>query len=268
MKKNILKTGILTVGLLSILSNDIKVYASEYKQVKSEEEQLIEDYCKVFELNEEVVFEKIKRLTGNFKYWKKSVPTVNEEKTGIEYKYIYELNDKEYYNLEVAILETVRDISKNPEYYNLTYEDINSEYEYTTNKSGEEILKYYCDLEEINEYAALPIMYEECYTDLSSDAYLYDNNPAGMGPGYSYKNIEVGIIEFVCLMKYDNLYKFDEKTDNSVYNRIGSVYCTSGTDGWISHTNEFYYGIEDNYYYYADLYERKHVDYKEKIKLH
>ena len=268
MKKTILKSGILTIGMLSVLSKDIKVYGSGYSNIstKTEEEKLIETYSKVFEVNEDVILDKITRLTGNFKYWRYSEVCVNEDRTDLEYKYIYKINNKEFDNMELAILDTVRDIASNPESYYLTYEDIITDYEYETDKCGEDILKYYSNLIGINEYAALPIMYEECCTDLSSSAYLYDNNPAGMGPGYSYKNIEVGIIEYIYLLK--DYYGFTENTTDSAYGSIGSVYCTSGTEGWIANTDSFYYDIADNYYYYADMYEKKHTDSNKKIILH
>ena len=271
MKKTVLKSGILTIGMLSVLSNNVKIYASDDRVVRgsilqTEEEQLVQAYADVFEISRKTTMDKIKELTGDFKDWKIQAVTPNYNSSNYDYEYTYKINDKEYKDIEVAILDTVRDISKHPENYDLTYEDVYTDYEYSTGACGEDILKYYCDLLEINEYAALPIMYEECYKDLSSSAYVNQNNPAGMGPGYSYKNIEVGIIEYVYLVKKS--YGFTEDTNNSVYNRIGSIYCTSGTEGWISNTNSYYYDIADNYYYYADIYGKEHANSEKAIKLH
>ena len=207
MKKIVLKTGIITLGMISALNNDIKVCACEYEhniqteKRRSEEEKLVSIYSKVYELDEEVVINKFREMTGNFLDWKEQHVIVNENLSNYDYKYYYNINDKRYDNLEIAVLETVRNISRNPGNYDLTYEDVSSYEDYTTDKCGEEILKYYCDLLKINESAALPIMYEECYTDLSSYAYVYQGNPGGMGPGNTYKNIEVGIIEFIYLLK-------------------------------------------------------------------
>ena len=272
MKKITLKTGLLTVGMLSVLAKPVKVYASEDNRVvrgsilQTDEERLVQTYADVFEVSRKTTMDKIKELTGNFEDWK--VESIIGNESGYDYQYVYKLGDKEYNDIEIAILDTVRDISKHPENYDLTYEDIATDLEYTTESCGEDILKYYCDLLEVNEYAALPIMYEECYKDLSSSAYINQGNPGGMGPGNTYKNIEVGIIEYVYMLKYNSPYYFNEDTDISVYDRIGSTYCTSGTGGWISNTKQYYNDIANNYYYYADIYEKDHTDPEKVIKLH
>lgn len=269
MKKSVLKTGLLTIGMLSVLSGNIKVYADDRvvkgSILQTEDEQLVQAYADVFEISRKTTMDKIKDLTGDFKSWKSKKITYNENTNNYDYVEVYTINDKDYTNEEIAILETVRDISKNPGNYDLTNEDIATDYEYSTDKCGEDILKYYCDLLGVNEYAALPIMYEECYTDLGSSAYVNQGNPAGIGPNYTFKNIEDGIIYYVYMLR-DN-YGFDENTDASVYGRIGSTYCTN-TATWINRTNGYYSSIENNYYYYADQYEKEHTNKDKVIKLH
>lgn len=268
MKKITLKSGLLTIGMLSILSKPFKVQAEANVSgsiLQTEDEQLVQAYADVFEISRKTTMDKVKELTGDFTDWEITTVVSNEYGSNYDFDKKYLINDKLYDNKEVAILETVRDISNHPENYDLSSEDIATDLEYSTDACGEDILKYYCDLLGVNEYAALPIMYEECYTDLGSSAYINQGNPAGIGPNYTFKNIEDGIIYYVYMLR-DN-YGFDEETDSSVYARIGSTYCEN-TAAWINRTNGFYNDIADDYYHYADVYEKKHTYPEKVIKLH
>ena len=119
MKKLLLKTGLLTIGSLSILSRDLtlNIQAKTSEIIidfeESEDlhaEELVRKIANIYEINEEVVVSKLKEITGNFNNY--------------NWNQNYGVYENKYENEELAILSTVRDISKNPEKYNLTKEEL------------------------------------------------------------------------------------------------------------------------------------------------
>lgn len=271
MKKLLLRTGLLTVGSVSLLANDVKLYAKAFENYRagetieefnSEEYKLINHYANIFEIDATKTYEKIKEITKDFTDFEVGVKTINENHSGYDYRLKYKINDTIYDNKEMAILDVVRDIYRNPEEYNLSYEDLDTDYEYEPTKCAEEIIEYYAKPELIgtNKYIAASIMYAECGTDLSSDNYLENHNPAGLGPFNYYRNIEQGIISYLYILKYD--YNCTEYSDSSKFDIIGHTYCTEGTETWLSNTKSFYYNIIDDYYCYARAYGRKEDEFK------
>lgn len=245
MKKILLRTGILTIGSLSIfLENYIlnvkaespkKIISIENKQQKLHKEDLVRKFANIYEINEEVIVSKLNELTGNFK----------------NYNWIqnYGIYDKNFECEEIALLTTVRDIYKNPEKYNLTYEDLETNFEYETNEYYEDILAYYSELLGVNKEIALSISYAECGSNLDSLNFLNNNNPAGLGPYNYYNNIEQGTIEYLFFLK--NNCGCTNESDESFFYKIGPSY--SGGDGsyWINLTMNFYNNVSNNYYYYV-----------------
>lgn len=268
MKKLLLKTGLLTVGSISLLADDVKIYATSYEyphvfeeQFKSEEQKLVEKYSHIFEIDEKVTYDKVREITNDFTNYRVGVKTLNENCSGYDYRVKYMINDVMYDDEELAILETVRDIYRNPEDYNLTENDLATDYEYEPTMCAEELIEHYSKLIGPNKYIAASIMYAECGSDLSSYNFLYNNNPAGLGPFNYYNNLEHGIISYMYVLKG---YGCTEDTNESIFDIIGPTYCTEGTDIWLENTASFYYNIIDDYYYYAKMYGRKEEE-KEKI---
>lgn len=253
MRKLLIRAGIITIGSLSVLSEPVKLYAADEQieiqkydyskvlEVKSqfEKEEIIRNYSKIYELNEETIVNKIKELTDDLT----KIEILNENNIGFDGKQ----------NEELILFYTIRDISRNPKKYNLTSENIIGE-PYETDECYEDILRDACDLIEVNKEVALSISCHECGADLKSYNFRKNHNPAGLGPHNYYRNIAVGVYEYVIILK--NGYHCTKESDASFFDRIGHVYCQDGSN-WSGMVKSFYYNIEDDYYYYAKMYGRK-----------
>lgn len=244
MKKLLLKTGLLTIGSLSILSKDLtlnveakspNIMISLEKYSKNSEEELVRKFANIYEINEDIVLSKLKELTGDFNNY--------------NWNQNYGVYENKYENEELAILSTVRDISKKPEKYNLTKEELETNKEYETNEYYEDLLAHYSELLGVNKEIALSISYTECGSNLDSSNFLNNNNPAGLGPYNYYNNIEHGTIEYVFFLK--NSCGCTKESDISFFYNLGPSYCPGGSDHWISMTTSFYSNISNDYYYYA-----------------
>lgn len=245
MKKILLRTGILTIGNLAILADDlilnveekipqIMVSVEQYEQ-KLHNEELVRKYANVYEIDEEVVVSKLKEITGNF--------------SNYDWNYGYGIDENKKKNQEIELLTIVRDIYKNPEKYDLKREDLGTDKEYEPNEYCEDLVLYYSELLGVNKEIAMSIVYAECGNELNSSNYLNNNNPAGMGPHNYYNNIEHGVIEFIFLLK--NSYGCILETDASFFYTMGPIYCTVGYDNWINNTLGYYNNLIEDYYYYA-----------------
>lgn len=266
MKKIILKTGILTIGSLALLSKPIKVYADDaqieiqkydYSKIlelkeQEEKEEIVRKYARIYELDEDAIVNKIKELTSDLKELEIVNITLNENLSNYQMSLEYGIGEDSYKNEELALFYIVRDISRNPEKYNLNNDDIVGE-KYETNECFEDILKDACELIEVNKEVALSISCHECGVDLNSSNFRNNNNPAGLGPHNYYKNIVVGIYEYAIVLKEG--YHCTKDSDGSFFDRIGHVYCQDGSD-WAGAVKSFYYNIADDYYYYAKMYGR------------
>lgn len=258
MKKILLKAGIITIGSLSILMDDIKVYAAnlpldipledfvEKEVVENnmivEKQELVKRFARVYNMNEDIVLNKVKSIANDF----------------------YDSNwySDEYNNEEEALLYLVKDIKNNSANYDLTSEELKTDKVYKQEECTEDLLEYYCEILGVNKEVALSIVYVECGPALDSANYRVNNNPAGMGPHNSYYNIEHGIVSYVMLLK--DSYGCTKSDDSSFFYRIGHIYCVDGTD-WAGHATSFYNDIENDYYHYAYSYNRKEKS-KELIK--
>lgn len=244
MKKVLLKTGLITIGSLTILSKNITlnvkakspniiIYLEKHDQ--NNEEELVRKFANIYEINEDIVLSKVEEITGDFNNY--------------NWNHNYGIYENKYENKELAILSTVRDIYKNPEKYDLTKEDLETNKEYEPDEYYEDLLAYYSELLGVNKEIALSISYAECGSNLDSSNFLNNNNPAGLGPYNYYNNIEHGTIEYVFFLK--NCCGCTEESDISFFYNIGSAYCSSENNHWINMTTSFYNNILDDYYYYA-----------------
>lgn len=244
MKKIILRTGLITIGSLALFSKDLtlsKAYSSdtlletENSDYMSNTENLIKKFSNIYIVDENIVLNKFRELTLNF--------------SNYNWKHDYAIYDYKYENEELAILSIVRDISKNPEKYDLTLEELKVNCEYETTDYYEDLLSHYSELIGVNKEVALSISYAECGSNLDSSNFLNNHNPAGLGPYNYYDNIEQGVIEYVYFLK--NTCNCSIDSDQSFFYKIGPSYCTIGTENWISMTTSFYNNIIDDYYIYA-----------------
>ena len=268
MKKLLLQAGILTIGSLSILSEPIKVYASNTNKIKiekydyskvlevksqAEREELIRKYAKIYEVKENIIVSKIKELTNDLHDLEIITLDMNDNLSNYEKNIEYGV-DEGYEKEELAIFYLVRDISKHPDKYDLEYDEITSDIKYESDECYEDILKDACELFDINKDIALAISCHECGSDLKSSNFRNNNNPAGLGPHNYYKNIAVGVYEYAIVLK--DGYHCNLESDASFFDRIGHIYCQDGSN-WSGMVKSFYYNIEEDYYYYAKIYGRK-----------
>lgn len=149
---------------------------------------------------------------------------------------------KLYKNKKEAIIDTIKNISENPEHYGYTKEEIVGEYNYCDTYSPELMVEKYAEIYDIPSEIPLAIMYSECGKEMDSHNYLVNNNPAGIGPNMRFPNKEVGIIYFIDLLK--NKYGCDNKSNKEFFKLVAGTYCEN-TDHWISMTNSFYNNIKE-----------------------
>lgn len=245
MKKLLLRTGLLTIGSLSILSDNFTLNVEAQTpeimltvgegQFELHNELLVRKYADIYEINKEVVVSKVKEITGDFNNY--------------DWNHGFGIYGVKYENEEIALLTLVRDIYKNPEKYNLTYEDLETDFEYETNEYYEDVLADYSELLGVNKEIALSISYAECGPNLDSANFLENNNPAGLGPFNYYNNIEHGIIEYLFFLK--DTCGCTKESDESFFYRIGPSYSSGDGSHWISLTTSHYKNIITDYYYYA-----------------
>lgn len=254
LKKLLLRSGILTIGGFSVFGNNLKVYAEEPEttglymnlgdlEPEYHEEELARYYARVYEINEDVVAKKLNELTDNF--------------TSYPWNHGYYIDGTYYENEELALLTTVRDIYNNPSKYDLTYEDIQSDYEHTTGKCHEELIEKYCNIVGVNKEIALAISYAECGPQLNSYNYYARNNPAGLGPHDVFLNIEQGICEYAFRLR--DTYGVKADSTNAILPYMG--YCKSGGD-WVGSVEFYYFPICEDYYYIGHQYGRVSTDEK------
>ena len=244
LKKNILISSLVFNTLVaSVGTNKNVCYASDNNtQINTESEdnrpKTIDDtikyYCNVFELDYDLVHDKLYDMTNNFEDY--------------GWKYAYSINGKVYNNMEFAILSTIRDIYYNPENFGFD-ESIRTNNEYETDMEIEEMIYKYSSLYEINKEVALSIVYCECGPSVNSSNYLNNNNPAGIGPYMKFLNKEVGVIYFCNMLKYN--YHCKKDSGESFLNSIASTYCEI-PGHWLDLTLPYYRGLNKDYLGYVN----------------
>lgn len=225
-------TNVLTVNASSYNSNTIYESDNDTQNLK---DNLISYYANVFQIKEEIIRDQLIQETENF--------------SSYTWNHFYRINNQDYDNLEVAILELTKDIYYHPENYNYTKEEVTSDQEYIVTLSPEEMVAKYAKVYGINKEVALSIVYTECGSEVNSNNYLNNNNPAGLGPNMHFLNKEVGIIYFISLLK--NSYKCEADSDETFLNSIASTYCET-PNHWLSLSLPFYSNIKEDYLYYKE----------------
>lgn len=224
---------------LDTVDTSMDVEKTDYSKIIQTQNDIknIEYYSNVFELDSKVIINKLQELTNNFEYeWTNDYKELNIYNQDLNY-----IDEK-----ELITLLLIRDISNNPENYGLDSENIKGEpYEQTENH--EDINLKYSKLFGIDPKIPLSITYAECSWELNSNMYINDHNPAG-AVGYSYDNIEVGIIKHI--MNLVDNYDYCDLESSDFFYQAQKKYCPDNDGSWISHNLEYYNNLSDNYYYY------------------
>jgi hypothetical protein len=209
--------------------------------------EMIDFYCKVFQLNETAVGNKVYEI-------------INEDKESWENYNI--LNGNEYDSKEQAIARLIADISNFPEEYGLDGDEIASEtYELGDWKTEELICKFSVVIgvkPEVAEAIAIgesgprydSYNFQTRYNVGGLRRRTGDPHPATSWGLVIYKNPAEGLYRFVTTLK--DYFYVDE---DSGYDRIvamSSSYCEDGAY-WVNLVGSVYINLEENgygYYYY------------------
>jgi hypothetical protein len=188
----------------------------------------------------ETVDEAIKIYTDIFEVKKGLVEPLVYEKIyrNPDFYSDYTLDGTSYPNLHEAIFFSVLDIVYNPGKYGYNNEELKSNIDWETDLTAEEMTFIFSEYFDVNPFFAQSIEYTECGSRMDSYDYLYNNNPAGIGPHNKFRNKATGIIYLLYILSEN--YNIGKDSGIEDLNRISSYYCTEGTDTWRKLTNEFY----------------------------
>ena len=256
VKKDLLKVAAsLTVGTI-ILNNvsvnakasgiDNKIHFLQKIETFDEEKDLEFDtyremcnfYSKVFELKEDVIYNKIEELISEEPY---------------AWTYANVINEESYQTKDQAIARTVYNIYRTPEDFNLIKEDIINENGYLLEDYlPEEFLYKFSMVLDVNPYLAMSIGYCECGRKLDSTNFIKNHNIGGItgNNGYiKYLNEAEGIFRFI-IMLHDN-YHVNLQSGKKKISSMASTYC-SLPDHWNSTVSSIYsellnYGFDYSY---------------------
>ena len=218
---------------------------------------MIAFYCKVFQVNDEIISNKIYEMID-------SNPTdyANNILNGIEY-------DSE----EQAIARTIANISLFPEDFNLTEEEIREEEYKLDGYIPEELIYKFSQVIGVNPNIALAVAYGESGTNLDSYNFTTNYNVGGLhrrtgdpfpttSEGYViFRNPADGLFRFI-LVLHDNFY-VTEDSDRTKINSMANSYCEI-PDHWRSLVGGIYYNLEENgydYYYMNFNYQDRDLIY-------
>jgi len=246
MKKNIYRmmlAALISAGASELSTTSVQAQEIEgvtIDEVSEDAEEinttyLINYYSRVFNLNEELVYNYISDATQSFTLM-----------TWEDYNVI---KAKSYDSKELSILMTIRDMYYNPEDYGFTKEELKNDVTYEVGLEPEEMVEKYCELFNINKNIALAIVYTECGTQVDSYNYRVNNNPAGLGPHMKFENKEIGIIYFVNLLKES--YGCTLESDTEFLKKIAKTYSGNETSHWLSLSLPLYDDVSDDYLTYA-----------------
>lgn len=224
------------------------------------QEEMISFYSKVFQLNEDIMANKIEELiNSDYTSW------MNGNM----------LNGIAYETVEQAIARTLADISLRPEEFNLTEEAIRTEEYELSDYIPEELIYKFSEVIGVNPNIALAIAYGESGTSLSSYNFRTNYNVAGLhrrtgdpspqtGEGYViFRNQADGLIRFTMVLR-DHFYVTSDSDINRI-NRMSNSYCAV-PGHWRNLVGGIYCNLESNgydYYYTTFNYQDRDLVYPE-----
>lgn len=162
--------------------------------------QLVKQYCDIYEVDYDIVYNKLCELTDNF---------TSEDFMNQGYIPGVTCKKQEVYtdNVEFSILTAVRAISQLPNKFGLRYDEIHIDVPFESDESYEMLIAKYADVFGISEYRNLA--YGICFAETGGNSRLLveDNNYGGLksstGPGFDKQaNKHLGAIEFIATLKY------------------------------------------------------------------
>lgn len=204
--------------------------------------EMIAFYSKVFQLNDELVAEKVYEFIQN-------------NPTGWEYSNV--LNGENYDSQEQAIALTLLDISLFPEDYGYEEEDIRVEEYELEEYIPEELIYKFSEVLGVNPNIALAIAYGESGRDLDSYNFTHNYNVAGLhrrtgdpspqtSEGYIiFQNPADGLFRFVTIL-HDYFYVTEDSGIDRI-NAMSNSYCAVPAH-WRNLVGGIYYELVNNGY--------------------
>ncbi|MBR6133252.1 MAG: hypothetical protein IKQ29_00885 [Bacilli bacterium] len=218
--------------IISIIVDEMKYY--------------VDKYAKVFHLNSDIAFEKLKEVTDNF-----TSEEFNEE---FACKDLYFCESKVFANsYEQLVIFFLRDLKIDPGKYGLSLEQLVGNEDYVTVGSFEDgsyikLIGDYCNL--FSEDPCLVYAIIETETGWNSDELKIKNNPANLrkdGNLIEFCTYEEGIIETILRVKS---YRYN---DANTVEEMAKLHCQVDLDNdpnglhinWINQVNKIYERIFD-----------------------
>ena len=226
-----------------IMAEDGVLHEREEGQLKlyfNSINEMIDFYCKVFQLNETAVGNKVYEI-------------IYEDKEAWENNNV--LAGTEYDTKEQAIARLIADISNFPEDYGFDGDELASESYELDSYEPEELIYKFSDVIGVNPYIALSIAYGESGTRLDSYNFQTRYNVGGLRrrsgdphPATSwgleiFKNEAEGLYRFVTIL-HDNFF-VDEDSDYDRIVAMSSSYCEDGAY-WRGLVGSLYINLVDN----------------------
>lgn len=266
-KENINKN--IEIELNDEVSDKVKkysdIYELNYKVIEDKLKNVINMNYYIYlndnfnlELTNKMIYSNIDLMKAN------SILTKELKSADLSWQYENTINHEKYTSLDQAILNSVIDIKYNYSNYEINESDLYNFSSYDKEEEGYGFTYYeldnyldsddktdylinkiieYSEILGVNPKVSLSISMTECGKNLDSSMLIGQNNFGGM-LGYSYSNIDRGIIAFIYMLK--NNYNLTMDSDLNSLSNIASTYCTDAGH-WMHLNNDNYYYIENNY---------------------
>lgn len=182
--------------------------------------KLVKDYAYVFNLKDEVVLDAISKNLDN------------STKKDLRENYNIIGTDKEYDNLDVQVILTAKDITKNPKKYGYSSGEIYLNEKVESNLTIRELVYKYADAFDIDRDIALSIScaesgwFKEGIATVKNNPYSYR---LSSGPFATFDNLERGILEGELNLKINY---FDRGL--TTIDSFARIYCPENTSHWLS----------------------------------
>ena len=212
------------------------------EDLKEKRELLIKKYCDVYQVDYNIVYNLLVRLTDNFtsvEFHSGRIPVINGND-------IYAKSEEELF------VYAIRNIKRTPEKFNLKKEDLYIDTDYISDTEYFRQIKYYANLFDVDECLIAAIVQTE--TGFDSDIFNSINNPAGLktnGRLEKFANKEEGFIE-LCL-EIRNVYRkigcLSNQVNSNIIVAIGAAwpFFSSSNRYWVSNVIDNYYKYRNNY---------------------
>ena len=228
-EKEVVETQLPQFGTEKIL--DDKEYSIDYEKdmdelveqsvIIGERKATIRKICDIYQVNYDVVYEKLVELTDNFSSEEFLAGTMNW--VTCKGETINTTSEEELY------VYAIRKIKQDPASLNVSTSNLHINNDYRSNSNFAEQIEWAANIVGVDKNLIYAISYSE--TCFSSDLFNYNNNPAGIRDGsdwWSFDTKEEGFLE-LCMevSKYYRLIGEEDKmkVNDEIIAKIGAIHC-------------------------------------------